>query len=366
MTKTAKTGVYTRDTKGGVKTYYIRYKHQGKLITKKVGTNTEGFNVGQAVKIRSELMAGNRVGSLAPGNVISPTLADAYAEYSAAVDVGNNASCWSRIKPHLGDKRLDQITVNDVREFHRYLSTCQSSYTKRPLKESTINQTITQISTLYNFMNREHDLGIPSPAKSQKRGSAKGVKLKKADSVRERYLSTLECSQLLYHIRQHTRDLKYVLFAAVALTTGARASSILKIRYRDVNFTTGTITIKNEKMDRTYTATLHPSVRVLLDDYNNGAYIIGGKMQPMAYAGVQVTFKKILDRLFNQDLDPGDSKNRVVIHTFRHTFGSLLAIAGTPVYTIMRLMDHTEIEQTLRYAKLAPDAGSLDVKKLAL
>lgn len=48
----------------------------------------------------------------------------------------------------------------------------------------------------------------------------------------------------------------------------------------------------------------------------------------------------------------------------RHTFGSQLAIQGTPLYTIMKLLDHTSIDQSMVYAKLAPSQGKDEVLKL--
>ena len=57
-------------------------------------------------------------------------------------------------------------------------------------------------------------------------------------------------------------------------------------------------------------------------------------------------------------------EKRVVIHTFRHTFASQLAIQGTPIFTIMKLMDHADISQTIRYAKLSPENGRDSVFEL--
>jgi site-specific recombinase XerD len=74
--------------------------------------------------------------------------------------------------------------------------------------------------------------------------------------------------------------------------------------------------------------------------------------------------KPILDRLFNEGLDIKDSKNRVVIHTLRHTFASHLAINGTPIFTIQNLMNHKDIKMTMRYAKLAPESSLVQVKSL--
>ena len=52
------------------------------------------------------------------------------------------------------------------------------------------------------------------------------------------------------------------------------------------------------------------------------------------------------------------NKSKKGPHFLRHTFASQLAIAETPIYTIMRLMDHADISQTIRYAKLSSKNGS--------
>ena len=74
--------------------------------------------------------------------------------------------------------------------------------------------------------------------------------------------------------------------------------------------------------------------------------------------------KKILDTLFNQELSKSDRKNRVVVHTLRHTFASHLAINGTSIFIIQKLLNHKDIKQTMRYAKLAPDSGRNDVTQI--
>ena len=66
----------------------------------------------------------------------------------------------------------------------------------------------------------------------------------------------------------------------------------------------------------------------------------------------------------SRDLE--DRKNKVVIHTLRHTFASHLAINGTPIFTIQKLMNHKDIKMTLRYAKLSPDSGREAILNLGL
>jgi len=41
-------------------------------------------------------------------------------------------------------------------------------------------------------------------------------------------------------------------------------------------------------------------------------------------------------------------------HSIRHTFGSWLAIQGTPLRTIQELLGHADVRMTIRYAHLSP------------
>ncbi|WP_373567132.1 tyrosine-type recombinase/integrase [Aliarcobacter butzleri] len=61
----------------------------------------------------------------------------------------------------------------------------------------------------------------------------------------------------------------------------------------------------------------------------------------------------MLEKIVNS-LKPND---KIVFHSLRHTFKSHLAINGTPIFTIQKLMKHKDIRMTLKYAKLSPDSG---------
>ena len=106
----------------------------------------------------------------------------------------------------------------------------------------------------------------------------------------------------------------------------------------------------------------------MLDKYlptlKGDEYVIGAKLTRLSDNATARTIRPTLNKLFNQGLAKDDRKNRVVIHTFRHTFASHLAINGTPIFTIQKLMNHKDIKMTMRYAKLAPDSGMDMVKEL--
>ena len=51
-------------------------------------------------------------------------------------------------------------------------------------------------------------------------------------------------------------------------------------------------------------------------------------------------------------------------HSLRHTFASWLVQTGVDLYTVQKLMGHSTISMTERYAHLAPDNLKSAVKKL--
>lgn len=51
-------------------------------------------------------------------------------------------------------------------------------------------------------------------------------------------------------------------------------------------------------------------------------------------------------------------------HVYRHTFASHLVMRGVPIRTVQELLGHSSIQQTMRYAHLAPNIPREAVKLL--
>jgi len=203
---------------------------------------------------------------------------------------------------------------------------------------------------------------------------SKKVEKLKVDNDRERYLDSSEVKKLIEYL-ENREGKDYVneyimLFVKLSLSTGARLTSVLTIAKADVNLNQEIITIKNHKSNRTYTGHIHSSLKPLLEKrmkvLSPVDHIISGTPSILSRTAINKVLQPIFDKLFNQGLESDDRKRRVVIHTLRHTFASLLAISGTPIYTIKKLMDHSDINQTMRYAKLQPEAGANAVKELKI
>ena len=220
-----------------------------------------------------------------------------------------------------------------------------------------MNHIINLLSTIINVAIEKELFKGNNPAKK--------VKRLKVDNARERFLNLEEIRKLLDAVKD---DPVIYLFCNLALSTGGRLETILSIQKKDIDLDSGTVKLKDFKNDSTYTGfinnRLYHLLANLLPKLKANDYVLSGNSEPLTSRQIQVPLKRVLDNLFNQGLKPNDRKNRVVIHTLRHTFASHLAINGTPIYTIQRLMNHKDISMTLRYAKLAPDSGREAVKGL--
>jgi len=376
MIKTKYTGVYFRTNNDNTKVFYIKYKIKGKQYLEKAGSSQEGITAAYSSKIRSKKVSVERLGDDAPFAKYNnkTTFDEAFNIYyeSAKINTRDFKTQLGRygkhIKDEIGHLSLEEINVKTIEALKKkFLSNKEKRYSS-----ATINHFLDLIRTVFNFIIKELDLNLTNPA------SGLRVKRLKVDNKRERYLEEDEVRLLFKKVEEvydgkfkheATKD-KIKLFMMLSFSTGARLGSICTIRKQDINFNQKTILIKNHKTGKTYTGYIHPNYEEFINEkclsLKKMDYIISGDSSILTQDALSFHLKPILDDLFNKGIDIDDRQNRVVIHTFRHSFASLLAIQGTPIYTIMRLMDHSDISQTVRYAKLSPENGSSSVFSLKI
>ena len=361
MVKTKFTGVFYRKTKTGEKIFYIKGKIDGKSYLTKVGSSLEGVTAGYASKVRNEKHSISRMGEKSPMyKKPELTLNDGFAKYMVEIEgKGDTRNTKGRYENHImpifGNELMEEITTEDIKKFVTTKKKEISFKTGRVYAPKTINDLVNIISVVYNYNQIS-----PNPAKDIKRDST--------NDARERYLNEEEIALLLKTIDEHPKLRKrelVKLFTVLALTTGARLTSVLTITQGDI--LEDKIRIKDHKNNSTYYAALHPSVKALLPKgLKSTDYVVGTSPKQMNRTSINKMLQPRLNKLFNEGLDIEDAKRRVVIHTFRHTFGSLLAISGVGIYTIKKLMNHSDIKMTMRYAKLSPDVGFDAVKSLKI
>ena len=339
------------------KTYYIRFNDHGKDKEIKIGKHSSGTRANFCYQKLIAIQNAIRLGELPPvienshkKNIL--TFDEIAMKYFDARELHNRTKRQARSKyksqlsPYIGKKDISSITKNDIIAIQ-----VDMAKTRAP---KTVNQYVQFIRAVYNYAIEEEIYTGLNPTR--------GIKEQKIDNKRERFL-TVEEVKLLLNTLKHDSEL--YMFTLLSLSTGGRLNTIMQIAKKDVDLTNNMITLKDVKNNDTYGGFINQELKIMLQEKMQFLRP-NDKIIQMNERTLRRKLSHILTRLFNQDLDYDDRKNRAVIHTLRHTFASQLAINGTPIFTIQKLLNHKDIKQTLRYAKLAPDSGRDMVDKLMI
>ncbi len=363
MIKTRKTGVYFNETDNKDRVYYFTYNDINDSKKKKwvkVGKYSDGIREINAFNLRAEQISkmkhGKDITTISTKKkkkiITLDFLADRYFEDRKSSNE-RKQKYNNHIKPLIGNKQIENIKKVDIKKVvNKVISIGRSN--------GTANSVLSLVSTIINHNIKQHDLKIINPCI--------GIPKLKADNRRERYLTVDEIKQL----KDEVKDNFFVkLFVEFALSTGGRLETVLNIQKKDIDLDNKTINLNNLKTKRRYTGFLQGELIGTLREYlprlKANDYVVtqkGLQEKKADHKQIHRRLKPILDRLFNKGLKDDDITNRAVIHTLRHTFASHLAINETPIFTIQKLLDHSDIKQTLRYAKLAPDSGKNNVEGL--
>ena len=337
------------------KVFLIRYrdKNKDKLVT--IGKYSQGIRINYCKSKRDEILNHIRLGEIpttikakrVEKDVITfDMITKNYFNYAKLHNKSHEASLRqynNNLKPILGDMDIKAIKLEDIEKIQhekiKYLS------------PQTVNTIVQMVKTIYNFaIARNIFDGISPVAK---------IKILKLDNAREKYLTIEEIQQLENEI-QDNEQLR--LFIKLALCRGGRVSTVVNIRKKDINLKTQSIHLRDFKNDSTYKGFIPDELIELLKsrlkeiNFDDEVLYYYGKKSNISKA-IGDRLRPIFQKLFNQNIDNDDRKNKTVIHTLRHTFASHLAINSTPIYTIQKLLNHKDIAMTMRYAKLAPDSG---------
>ncbi|MDD3856006.1 site-specific integrase [Sulfurimonas sp.] len=354
--KTKFTGVYYRETTTNEKidkTYYIRYKDiNNKDIELKIGKFSEGIREQYCNLKRNEIITKIRLGEEVhikhrqKDKIFIKDIAEEYFNTRSESDSKNKdiSSYKKHLLSYFENTDLNTIDKKDIQLFKKIKL-------ETPLAPKTVNNILTLLGTIIKY-------GISEELLTN--DISKFIKKDDVDNDRERFLTVQEIKKLYKAVED---DKRLYLFCKLSLTTGARLASTMNIRKKDINITHKILTLKDFKNNTTYKAFLKDDIIELLKDYT-AEIEHAEKLFDVSETTIQKPLREILNKLFNAKLEKDDRKNRTVVHTLRHTFASHLAINGTPIFTIQKLMNHKDIKMTLRYAKLADHSGRNEVDNL--
>ncbi len=359
---TNSTGVIYRDcitNRKADKVYYIRYKDNNKkTIELKIGKYSEGIREAYCNQKRNEIITKQRNGEEPPAIaqrkkriiIHIENIANHYFNEKPTINKIVKSYYKNHILPFFQDYDFENISREDILKFTNTLKLKNVIRTNKPLASKTINDILNILKTITKY-GLKNDL--------LKNDFTKYITLFDVDNTRERFL-TKEEIQILYD--KTREDETIYLFFKLALNTGGRLATLQNICKKDIDLSNKLLTLKDFKNNTTYKT-------FLTNDLTNLLEMKTKYLEPndkIFKTTQEVKARTILNDLFNIGIEEEDRKNKVVIHTLRHTFASHLAINGTPIFTIQKLMNHKDIKMTLRYAKLSPDSGREAILNLNL
>jgi len=325
-------------------------QHNGKVVAKCISNSLEFARQIEA-KIKAELVSGeyfDRKKLNKQQTHCSEFMIKQYLPYAKDKKSYNREEELYRvwISPVIGKKLLNEISPFDIEKVKKYMQD------KAP---RTIQY---GLAIIRHSLNIARDWGYFTGDNPVCR-----VKAPKVNNRRVKFLTVEEATALLKYIRKRSKQTYEICL--LSLHCGLRAGEIFNLKFGDINLANGIINISDPKNGEDRVAYMTDEVKEILNKGKDGKhdeYLFKNK-DKHRIERVSKTFFRAVDNLgLNNGI--ADNKDKVVFHTLRHTFASWLAISGTPIYTISKLLGHKSLTMTERYSHLMPGVKQEVVKRL--
>ena len=236
------------------------------------------------------------------------------------------------IEPVWGKKYLDQITKAEIISLFAKHRTTHAP--------GSCNRLLILLRYMFSLAKKWEIPAIKS-------NPTEGIPLMKEDNKRERYLSSEE-AQVLYEElkRSDNKMLQYIV--PMLILTGARKREVLDARWEDFDFERKSWRIHTTKLGRPRHVPLSDGVISLLESIPrfDCEWVLPNPKTLKPYVQVFYSWDTARKAVGLDD---------VRMHDLRHSFASFLVNSGRTLYEVQRLLGHTQIKTTQRYAHLSPD-----------
>lgn len=261
-------------------------------------------------------------------------------QYLPYVD-GYKKTAWSdrsylriQILPVLGHKYLDQIRKIDIINLHHGLL-------KKGYAKGTCNRSLVLVRYVFNLAIK---WGVPGI----KENPGKDVPLFEDHPMRERFIDQHEHHRLIESVQDSVNPmLPYII--SMLILTGARKREVLDARWDDFNVQTRQWRIPVTKAGKPRYVPLSDGVLKLLTiipRWPNCPYMFPNPKTLLPYRSVFKSWHTARKRVGLAD---------VRMHDLRHSFASFLVNAGRSLYEVQKILGHSQISTTQRYAHLSQD-----------
>lgn len=345
--KTDYPGVFYREAdriggKGIERVYYVIFKKGGKLFEEKVGRQfVDDMTPAKAARIRAGRIENKRKSrkeirieeqARKEAEEGKQTLGKIFDEYlKSRPDNKGKHTDKNRFDLYLSDlgkKEPHEIIPLDVDRLRLKLLKNKS--------RQTAAHVLNLLTWTVNFGVRRNYC-VPLPFK---------IKKPTVDNQKTEDL-TPDQIQSLFKAMEADHNQEAASFMKLALFTGMRRGELFKLKWADVDFHRGFISIKSPKGGRDAKIPMNAAAREVFESIpkHESDFVFPGRR-----GGQRVSFVKAINRIKTTAKLPEDFRP---LHGLRHVFASLLASSGqVDLYTLQRLLTHKDPRMTTRYAHL--------------
>jgi integrase len=330
-------GVYQRG-----ESWYIDFYEDGKRYTERVGPVSKSVAEEKLSIRKSEVIRGE----WKPKKIRVPfdKFKEQYLEYSKGnKKPGSSLRDECSLKhliPFFGNKALSEITPFLIEKYKLVRK-------EEGAEPGTINRELGCLRHMFS-MAMKWRRAPTNPVRE--------VKFLKEPKGKDRILTEEEEVRLLEAVRTGHKAKHLEAIILTALHTGMRKGEILNLKWSNVDFKNGVITVEKTKndeirkipMNKKLTETLEGAKKV-----SKGDYVFSENGKP--YLDVKTGWWTALENAKIEGFR---------FHDLRHTFGSRLGMKGADIKTIQELMGHKDIKMTMRYSHPTPEHKKRAVKML--
>ena len=338
----------------GGKTFYVRYRREdGRLRQCKVGS-AEHLTVEQARQQARDLLARAALGKdpleerqrLREIPTFSQLVAERYLPHARSYKRSwkkDESILRNHLLPRLGRKRLDQITSSDVVALHQGRRADGAA-------PASANQALILLRYIFNLAAKWE---VPGVIKNP----AKGVALFEENNKRERYLSQEEVKRLNGALINSVNPmLRYIV--PMLLMSGARKREVLDARWEDFDESRRLWRIPTTKSGKARHVPLSDGmIRVLhaIPRLPGCPFVVPNPKSRRPFTSIYYAWHTARTAAGIPD---------VRMHDLRHSFASFLINAKRSLYEVQRILGHSQVRTTQRYAHLA-ETTLLDAANVA-
>jgi integrase len=238
----------------------------------------------------------------------------------------------NHLLPRFGSRYMDEITRQDIVKMH-------SDRRASGAAAGSANRLLIMMRYIFNLALRWEVAGV-------KDNPTKNVPLMAENNKRERYLSADEARALYDAVCQsENKMLQYIV--PMLILTGARKREVLDAQWADFDLERRLWRIPTTKLGKPRHVPLSDGVLNLLSTVpRSETYTFGNTETGKPYVSIYYAWDSARRKA---------GLGEVRMHDLRHSFASLLINSGRSLYEVQKLLGHTQIKTTQRYAHLAPE-----------